>query len=156
MSRPENDDGFTLVEMLVGLLVLSLTAVILSSTMGTAFKSYQSLRSAADGLQADRDIRKALERASSEVYFESFNSDFSSIELGSSTFEIFENNQKYTVGSGGYEIFTSDNPVRFSVNNSVLKLEVKNLDGWEVLLQVPRGKTVEPFCRYDVVGRRCR
>ena len=60
MKEKTSDSGFTLVEMLVGLVVLSFFAIILGTTLSGSFKSYEAVNSKSKTVIESHFLRKAL------------------------------------------------------------------------------------------------
>jgi len=60
--------GFTLTEMLVALMVLGTAAGTMSTTMGTAFKSYERLESSSSDLQKQSKLNKVMAEVSGRTW----------------------------------------------------------------------------------------
>lgn len=148
----ETENGFTLVEMLVGLIVLSLTAVILSGTIGDGFHSYNRIADVNDRLETERHLRKAMSTYVSSQYFDQTDAETENVQAPL----VLKENNIYQVRVGEFTLFESENPLRFRHVSTYLQLEIYKDENWKILERVLKPITVEPFCRYDIVGRRCR
>lgn len=62
------NSGFTLTEMLVALIVLGTTAGTMSTTIGTAFKSYERLEESSSNLQERSKLKQIMEEISGRTW----------------------------------------------------------------------------------------
>ena len=165
MTTPP-DNGFTLVEVLVGLLVLSFTAIVMSSTMGNAFSNFAHVRSVSHDYQAQREFQSVLDTLGREEIFRQISGnelskkvDFSSgvrlaIENGNrailtdkwgQTFMVYESNRIIDLRLSGGQ-----------ASRQILTVYTGSDDEERIIAQAILIANVDVNCRYDIVGRRCR
>lgn len=68
MGNKSMSAGFTLTEMLVSLVVLGVTAGTMSTTMGTAFTSYERLNTVSDNLTTQRHLTHVMNEVSGRFW----------------------------------------------------------------------------------------
>lgn len=175
----KSEAGFTLVEMLVGLLVLSFTALALSAALSSAFTSFTKIRSVNQGLLETHYLKQLLSDVGRSYYYDGtesglkgelrvkFKPDVTLVSQAGPNVLILENPQ-----TTDETIWQSPEPIRLSVgrphlqfiepeNRSIplkpyLVVETLRDDVWQMKVQVPLIVSRDPGCQYDIVGRRCR
>ena len=168
----QRTDGFTLIEMLVGLLVLSFATIALSLTLSTAFNSFERLRDVAKTLSSEAYLNSAFELIGNGYHF-----DGQSKGRGGDTHFTFTpgltliapETSSYKLKLSGetireQTIYHSDQPIRLRIDRQVddkpskpvLILERQQGSVWSEIARQPLWVSADPSCRYDLVGHRCR
>lgn len=179
----DSESGFTLIEMLIGLLVLSFSALALSTTLTSAFQSHQKIEAYAKKVSSYDRLSSVL-REIGRSQFVKHDANTAMIETriplaNAQSLSISNDNDSYTLSIEdnaqnitAITLLESQNPLRFQFETAVpdsnqrlssqarqdkfLAVESKVDNNWAPIISVPLLVAVQPDCRYDIVGRRCR
>lgn len=175
-----NDAGFTLVEMLVGLLVLSFSAIALSTTLSSAFSSFKKVQSVNKDILDIQHLSLVLSDIGRSYFFQNIESDVDKetrIRFEPDTILMTQDTPTYSLilrqtNTPEQIIWESPNPIELSIESLTVgtpnrsrrqiasrpHLVVKTLsdDIWIVKAQAPLIVSESAECQYDIVGRRCR
>lgn len=174
--------GFTLSEMLVSLAVLGVSAGTMSTTMGTAFTSYERLNTASNDLTTQRHLTHIMNEVSGRLWMPNGAKKeqvLLELKVNSPAFQklsIIQDTDKrwslyaHTTGHDDTRLFVSDTKMRFLVLSTeqknpnvrsrpydyhMVRVEKQNTE-WETIISAPLKIDENPSCRFDIVGRRCR
>lgn len=179
------DSGFTLVEVLVGLLVLSLSALALSTTLSSAFLSHTRIKGVTSVICQSSKVEDVLRKISRTEYLKAEqdpNGEFGELQFylhDGRVLSVVHQSDTYFLklfaaqdDPLGIKLYESVLPLRLKflklqsrgnrytqTSNSVGKvmaLEQRKDDIWENIAIAPIIVSVPPGCQYDIVGRRCR
>jgi len=182
----KREAGFTLVEVLVGLLVLSFAASTLAMTLSGAFQSYGKVNHLAADISEQERLTAALDGLAEAEYllFDERRRDRSDETLEALQFEsgaqlvieetdvgaelqlVDERNEAQTLFSSDHELalYVKAHPLPPGQRLSNLTYHRKRalqlievIDGQDYERAfVPLRVSIARDCQYDIVGRRCR
>ena len=174
------DAGFTLVEVIVGLLVLSFAALALSATLSSAVRSYDRIKNANHHMRAQINFQKTLE----ELGRQRFWTGDTTVPNGPTTL-TFEGGLRVSLIEAGQSevileredsrpeiLWQDDRGVKLSVERHaaiygsandwglatkpILHVQVYDGRAWVTLARAGLLVSKPSNCQYDVVKRRCR
>ncbi len=174
--------GFTLTEMLVALMVLGVVAGTMSTTMGTAFKSYERLDDSSSDLREQNRLRQVMTEVSGHSWLADGKTKekmLDKISVNGPYFDklaIEESDDDiwilyaHSAEEEKTAIMQSASKLRFRAvglrrNMSVNRtnpydyhtLVLEQLGGeWQQIASVALKVDADPACRFDIVGRQCR
>jgi len=175
----ENEAGFTLIEVLVGLVILGIFAGLVSVSLSGGLQAYNGMRITSSEVNQLQSLQRSLAFIGRQSFLSSEN-----VQNGTSVL-VFETDEKLSIqlegdrykllwsGETGAEtVFETKTEMRLRVgqlpelskgervgngnSRQFIILEQRGEKQWGVLGSAPLVITAPSSCRYDIIGQRCR
>lgn len=175
----DDEAGFTLTEVLVGLIILGIFASLVSATLSGGFQAYRTINDTATEVDDAEGLQRALSVIGRQSFLVSENLQTDTqiltfetgatlsvrpeadkykllwiAETGSET--VLETTQKLRLRVGQSNISSQQRRVGSTNFKKLLIVEENRGSDWVELASSPLVVTARSDCRFDIIGQRCR